>query len=160
MFSLTKTIWPILVTASGVLSLTLNAPTTAQSGSSTTITWTSTSTDPTFSIELAHPDLNAAIAVANNVNPANNQITVTLPIVQAGDGYTLEAVNITDINQVFSTSGDFSIAAAPSPSPSSSTPIASAPPSAPISVASVPLTPSGVSGSLPASSLSVPSPSV
>ncbi|KAJ7486893.1 hypothetical protein FB451DRAFT_774842 [Mycena latifolia] len=121
MYSFMKRFLPVVLGATSVLSLTINAPSSPQSGSTTTITWTSTSTDPTFSIELTHPSFNQAIAIANNVDPLNNQVTVTLPIVPAGDQYTLEAVNITNINQVFSTSADFSIAAAPSPSPSAST---------------------------------------
>ncbi|KAF7365734.1 hypothetical protein MVEN_00447200 [Mycena venus] len=121
MFSFTKTLVVVLLNAAGVLStLTVNIPSSPQSGATTTITWTSDSSDPTFSIELSHPSFNAAIAIANNVDPTLNQITVELPIVPGGDQYTLEFVNITDINQVFAMSGDFSIAAAASPSASAS----------------------------------------
>ncbi|KAJ7081020.1 hypothetical protein C8R44DRAFT_823929 [Mycena epipterygia] len=121
MFSFTKTFTTVVLGATSVLSLTLNAPSSPQSGTNTTITWTSTSTDPTFSLELFHPSFNQAIAIANNVDPSLNQITVELPLVPAGDQYTLEAVNITNINQVFSNSSDFSIAAAPSTAIPSST---------------------------------------
>ncbi|KAJ7436483.1 hypothetical protein B0H11DRAFT_656252 [Mycena galericulata] len=110
MFSLVQTLLIAAFGATSVLSLTLNAPTSAQSGATTTITWTSNSTDSTFSIELFHPTFNAAIAIANNVDPSLNQIMVELPSVPPGDGYTIEAVNIANINQVFSTSTDFSIA--------------------------------------------------
>ncbi|KAJ7453331.1 hypothetical protein B0H11DRAFT_2071821 [Mycena galericulata] len=119
MFSLVQTLLIAAFGATSVLSLTLNAPTSAQSGATTTITWTSNSTDSTFSIELFHPTFNAAIAIANNVDPSLNQIMVELPSVPPGDGYTIEAVNIANINQVFSTSADFSIAPGASSSLSS-----------------------------------------
>ncbi|KAJ6540834.1 hypothetical protein DFH09DRAFT_1175419 [Mycena vulgaris] len=122
MFSFMKSFTSVVLGATSVLSLTINAPSSPQAGTSTTITWTSTSTDPTFTIELFHPSFNQALAIANNVDPSLNQLTVTIPIVPAGDQYTLEAVNITNINQAFATSSDFSIAAAASPSPSASTP--------------------------------------
>ncbi|KAJ7849769.1 hypothetical protein B0H13DRAFT_2674659 [Mycena leptocephala] len=101
--------------------------------------------DRTFSIELTHPSFNHAIAIANNVDPKLDQTTVELPIVPAGDQYTLQFVNITDINQIFATSGDFSIAAAASPSSTVST--ASASPtstSIPAAGSSIPAAMSGI----------------
>ncbi|KAJ7816030.1 hypothetical protein B0H13DRAFT_2683580 [Mycena leptocephala] len=93
----------------------------------------------TFSIELTHPSFNHAIAIANNVDPTLDQTTVELPIVPVGDQYTLQFVNITDINQIFATSGDFSIAAAASPSSTVST-----------------ASPSPTSTSIPAAGMSTP----
>ncbi|KAJ7097051.1 hypothetical protein B0H15DRAFT_1019410 [Mycena belliarum] len=127
MFSFTTHLFTLFVASVGVLGLTPNAPSSAQSGGTVTITWSSTATDPTFSIELTHPSFNAAIAIANNVDPLNNQVTVGLPIVPADSDYTLQFVNITDINQVFATSPDFSIAPAPSTSASASTATATMP---------------------------------
>ncbi|KAJ7838120.1 hypothetical protein B0H14DRAFT_2790094 [Mycena olivaceomarginata] len=84
--------------------LTINTPTNPTSGGTTSITWSSTSDDPcvlpsspllsarsssanvqnsVFSIELNHPSFNSALAVANNVNPADNNHTVNLPPVPA-----------------------------------------------------------------------------
>ncbi|KAJ7154961.1 hypothetical protein C8R43DRAFT_1000801 [Mycena crocata] len=153
MFSLTKCFMTLVLVSTSALSLTINAPSSPQSGSTTTITFTSTPTDPTFSIELFHPSFNEAIAIANNVDPSTGQITVALPIVPAGDQYTLEAVNITNINQVFATSADFNIAAAPSPSMTLSSASATAPASIPVggssaSASGIPsgVIPSGVSG--------------
>ncbi|KAJ7822744.1 hypothetical protein B0H14DRAFT_2827813, partial [Mycena olivaceomarginata] len=61
-------------------------PTNPTSGGTTSITWSSTSDDPSrsssanvqnsvFSIELNHPSFNSALAVANNVNPADNNFS-------------------------------------------------------------------------------------
>ncbi|KAG5340520.1 hypothetical protein C0989_001330 [Termitomyces sp. Mn162] len=105
-----------------VNALTLNIPSNPTSGGSVTITWTSTATDPPFSLELNHPSFNSAIAIANNVQPGQGMITLTLPIVPSEAGYTLEAVNIGNINDVFSTTGSFAIA----PNPDSSAPASSA----------------------------------
>ncbi|KAJ7832955.1 hypothetical protein B0H13DRAFT_2679039 [Mycena leptocephala] len=112
----------------------------------------------TFSIELTHPSFNHAIAIANNVDPTLDQTTVELPIVPAGDQYTLQFANITDINQIFATSGDFSIAAAASPSSTVST--ASASPTSTSIPAAGSSTPAAMSG-IPSASTSigiVPSP--
>ncbi|KAJ7486318.1 hypothetical protein B0H11DRAFT_2230774 [Mycena galericulata] len=126
----------LTLSASSALALTINTPGSVTSTETTSITWSSTSSDPVFSIELNHPSFesselrvcvcapqNSQFAIANNVNPANDNITVTIPPVPAQDGYTLTFVNVTNINDVFATSNDFAIAAAPSSasSPASST---------------------------------------
>ncbi|KAJ7761636.1 hypothetical protein B0H14DRAFT_3510917 [Mycena olivaceomarginata] len=139
MFSSGKALLVVLLgTTSALSTLTVNPPSAPQSGAMTTITWTSSdATDPTFSIELTHPSFNQAIAIANNVDPTLDQITVELPIVPASklsipstqDQYTLEFVNITNINQIFATSAQFSIAAAASPSLSATSAISTTPPS-------------------------------
>ncbi|KAK7007514.1 hypothetical protein R3P38DRAFT_3027723 [Favolaschia claudopus] len=120
----------LLCTTPSLSTLTVNAPTSPQSATTTTITWTSNASDPVFSIELTHPSFNMAFALANNVDPTLNQLTIELPLVPAGDGYTLEFVNITNINQIFAMSSDFSIAAVSS-SQSSLTATISIVPSAP-----------------------------
>ncbi|KAJ7634048.1 hypothetical protein B0H17DRAFT_845700, partial [Mycena rosella] len=94
---------------STAFSLTANPLTSAIVGGQTTITWTSTSSDPVFSIELTHPSFNNDFAIANNVDPTKNSLTVLIPEVPPEDGYTLQFVNITNINQIFSTSSSFSI---------------------------------------------------
>ncbi|KAJ7848186.1 hypothetical protein B0H14DRAFT_3453340 [Mycena olivaceomarginata] len=58
---------------------------------------------------------------ANNINPADNNRTVNLPPVSTEDNYTLTFGNITNINNVFATSGSFSIGAAVSSSSGRST---------------------------------------
>ncbi|KAJ7835712.1 hypothetical protein B0H14DRAFT_3870978 [Mycena olivaceomarginata] len=103
-------------------------PTNPTSGGTTSITWSSTPQmirassslrlssarsssanvqNSVFSIELNHPSFNSALAVANNVNPADNNCTVNLPPVSAEDNYTLTFGNITDINNVFATTPPF-----------------------------------------------------
>ncbi|KAJ6476463.1 hypothetical protein C8R47DRAFT_1220304 [Mycena vitilis] len=104
--------------AASALALGINTPTNPTSGGTMTIIWSRTSLDPVFSIELNHPSFNAAFAVANNVDPAATNVTVAIPPVPAEDNYTLTFVNVTDINDVFATSGSFSIGAATSASPS------------------------------------------
>ncbi|KAJ7681065.1 hypothetical protein DFH06DRAFT_1465087 [Mycena polygramma] len=108
----------LLVGAASALALSIDVPSNATVGGSTSITWSSSSSDPVFSIELNNPSLNSALAIANNVNPADNNATVVIPTVPATDGYTLTFVNITDISDVFATSPSFSIAAATSASSS------------------------------------------
>ncbi|KAJ6538666.1 hypothetical protein DFH09DRAFT_1176685, partial [Mycena vulgaris] len=79
---------------SAALSLSVNAPSSITSGGQTTITWSSTSSDPTFSIELIHPpSCNNAFAIANNVDPTANILTLAIPSVPTEDGYTLQFVN-------------------------------------------------------------------
>jgi hypothetical protein len=91
----------------------------------------SNSHSATWSFELINVAFNNAFAIANNVDPASNSITLTLPVVPVGcvfllrmlsqkahidslcsDGYTLQAVNIGNISDVFATTGDFSVGAA------------------------------------------------
>ncbi|KAJ7349703.1 hypothetical protein DFH08DRAFT_124346 [Mycena albidolilacea] len=115
----------LALAAASTRALTINTPTNPTSGGTTSITWSSTSDDPVFSIELNHPSFNSALAIANNVNPADNNRTVGLPPVPAEDNYTLTFVNITNINDVFATSGSFSIGAAVSSSSGRSTASAS-----------------------------------
>jgi len=93
-----------------VHALQLATPTGLTSGGQTTITWTTAAGDPdTFSIELLNQVFNNAYAIANNVATTLGSITLTLPVVPPGDGYMLEAVNISNINDVFSAVGPFSI---------------------------------------------------
>ncbi|PPQ77548.1 hypothetical protein CVT25_011408 [Psilocybe cyanescens] len=99
-----------------VSALTLTFPSNATSGGQVTITWTLAANDPeTFSFELINDAFNNAFAIANNVNPTAQSLTLTLPVVPVGGGYTLQAVNIGDINDVFASSAPFSIGAAPTP---------------------------------------------
>jgi len=94
-----------------VAGLQLQIPENPTSGGSVTIKWTSAAGDPaTFSFELVNEVFHNAFAIANNVVPELGQMTITLPVVPIGGGYTLEAVNIGDVNSVFASTGTFSIA--------------------------------------------------
>ncbi|KAJ7243051.1 hypothetical protein C8J57DRAFT_1367081 [Mycena rebaudengoi] len=131
MFSFTKFGCIALAMAvTSVRSLSISAaPSSPESGTSITISWTSASGDPTFSIELNHPtfvgiapvsvyssDRICSMTLGNREQcgsvekPDYAHFASVMPL----DGYTLEFVNITDINQVYATSPSFSIAAAPS----------------------------------------------
>jgi len=120
-FSLVTLILPL------VQALTIQTPTGLTSGGQTTINWTTTAGDPTsFSFELLNQVFNNAYAIANNVATSLGTLTLDIPIVPPGDGYTLEAVNIGNINDVFASTGPFSIgpATTTSSAPPSTTSIA------------------------------------
>jgi len=105
-----------------ISALTLNVPTNLTSGGQATITWTSAPTDPaTFTLELINTVFHNSFAISNNLVPSAGSVTIQLPIVPAGAGYTLEAVQIGNINNVYSTSGSFSIGATVTTTSTSST---------------------------------------
>lgn len=105
-----------------VLSLQLQALQDATSGGQTTIRWTNEAGDPsTFSIFLVNELFHNNFGVANNVQPASGSLALGLPSVPASDGYTLMAVDISDINKVFATSPTFSIGGEASTTASSTT---------------------------------------
>ncbi|KAJ6538692.1 hypothetical protein DFH09DRAFT_1176781 [Mycena vulgaris] len=84
----TKICLTLALGVSAAHTLSVNVPSSVTSGGQTTITWSSTSSDPTFSIELVHPSFNNAFAIANSVDPTTNTLTLTIPSMPAGDGYT------------------------------------------------------------------------
>ncbi|KDR85922.1 hypothetical protein GALMADRAFT_132548 [Galerina marginata CBS 339.88] len=95
-----------------VSALTLDVPQNPTSGGSITIKWNSAPNDPdSWSFELVNTVFHNSFAIANNVNPTAGQLTLTLPVVPVGDGYTLEAVNVGNIDDIFATSAGFSIGA-------------------------------------------------
>jgi len=117
-----KVISVLALVAPLVSGLTVTVPDGATSGGNITINWTTDSTDPsTWTFELVNPSFNNAFALANNVDPSLNTITIQCPIVPTGSDYTVEAVNIGNINQVYATSSSFFIGATVSSSVSSST---------------------------------------
>ncbi|KAF9562287.1 hypothetical protein CPC08DRAFT_817229 [Agrocybe pediades] len=146
-----------------VSALTLQVPENPTSAGQITIKWTSAPGDPeTFSFELINTAFNNAFAIANNVNPTAGQLTLTLPPVPVGDGYTLEAVNIGNINDVFASSPSFSIGAATTTSSSGSSTSASSAASGSRSVsgtASASVTGTSVRPTSTSNSLVSPSPS-
>ncbi|KIL71260.1 hypothetical protein M378DRAFT_6067 [Amanita muscaria Koide BX008] len=102
--------------------ITLQAPNgTVRSNTPATFTWTSSDNadPPFFSLVLQATSFHNTYAIANNVLTTSGSISLTVPTVPAGDGYTLQAVNISDINDLYSTYGPFSIAAALSTTASS-----------------------------------------
>ena len=58
-------------------------------------------------------------AIANNVDPSWGEITLQLPVVPVGDGYTIIATNIGNIDDVYASSAGFAVAPATSTSASS-----------------------------------------
>ncbi|KAI0059424.1 hypothetical protein BV25DRAFT_1871527 [Artomyces pyxidatus] len=158
-----------------VSALTFNVPTNLTSGGPATISWTQESGDPqTFSVELINVLFHNSFAIANNIQDTAGSISITLPSVPVGDGYTLQAVDISNISNVFATSGDFAIAANPiststqASSTASSSSASGSTHTAPLTTASstsssafgvtvAPGTSSSASGSTPSSSSSAPS---
>jgi hypothetical protein len=111
MFSTALILAGALPMALGAISL--NAPTNVTSGLVSNVTWTAGDTDPVFTLELNHPSFSSSLALANNVDPTLEVISIEWPIVPADVDYSLSAVNVTNINAVFAQSGDFAIAQAP-----------------------------------------------
>ncbi|KZV71028.1 hypothetical protein PENSPDRAFT_427164 [Peniophora sp. CONT] len=108
--------------ATAATAITFNTPTNVHSGDTITISFTSASTDPsTFSIELVNaPLLGNEIAIANNVQTSSGSATASIPVVPSADNYTIVAVDISNINNVFGTSGAFGVTQPASSSASSS----------------------------------------
>ncbi|KAJ6538669.1 hypothetical protein DFH09DRAFT_1397946 [Mycena vulgaris] len=106
----TKICLTLALGVSAAQSLSVDAPSSVTSGGQTTITWSSISSDPTFSIELIHPSFNNAFAIANSVDPTANTLTLTIPSVPAD--YTSSSFEIPR--------GSFAIGAEASASDSSS----------------------------------------
>ncbi|KAF9476927.1 hypothetical protein BDN70DRAFT_896937 [Pholiota conissans] len=110
MFSKLSLLSLVLPLVSG---LVLEIPKNPTTGGSVTIHWTNEQGDPsTWSFELINTAFNDAFAIANNVDPSPSALTLTLPIIPVGDGYTLQAVNIGNISDVFASTGDFAVGAA------------------------------------------------
>ncbi|KAI6139996.1 hypothetical protein BKA82DRAFT_4220139 [Pisolithus tinctorius] len=100
-----------------VSALTLVAPTGATTGGSVTLTWQATSTDPAyFTFQLVNPVFHDTFAIANNVQTSLGTLTLQLPQVPVDTNYQLEAINPSNVNDVYATSSTFSIGAATSSS--------------------------------------------
>ncbi|KIJ66577.1 hypothetical protein HYDPIDRAFT_174620 [Hydnomerulius pinastri MD-312] len=100
-----------------VSALTLNTPTGATTGGVVTITWTASTTDsPYFTLEMVNTAFHNTFAIANNVQTSLGTMTIELPQVPVGDGYTLEAVATNNVNQIYAQSGDFAVGAQTTPS--------------------------------------------
>jgi len=101
--------------------LSISAPSGATSAGSVTINWSHDApTDPAiWSLELINTIFRNNFAIANNVDDSVGSVTLTLPAVPVGDGYTLQAVNVGNLSDVYATSAPFSIGATISSSTSS-----------------------------------------
>ncbi|KAK2462890.1 hypothetical protein APHAL10511_005088 [Amanita phalloides] len=103
-----------LVVPLACATIQLQQPTNINSDSPLTVTWSSTDpgNDPaSFSLELLNTNFHDSFAVANNVQTALKTLTITLPSIPKGDGYSLEAINISNITDVYSKVGPFSVGA-------------------------------------------------
>jgi hypothetical protein len=111
-----------------VAGLTLDYPKNLETAAPATITWNFQPSDPVFSLYLVNEAFHDSFAIANNVLPTQGSIDITLPVVPVGDGYTLKAVNVGNINDVYSETAGFSVAQNPNASsvpPLSSTTVTS-----------------------------------
>ena len=85
----------LTLVVSFVSAITINAPENLVSGGPATVTWADEPGDPsTFSIELLNTAFHNSFAIANNVNASAGSVSLDLPSVPAGGGYTVEAVDI------------------------------------------------------------------
>ncbi|KAI5118580.1 hypothetical protein M0805_004196 [Coniferiporia weirii] len=95
-----------------VSALSITTPTNWTSGGQAVIQWAPVAGDTqSFSIELTNDVFHKTFAIANNIQTGELQLSLELPIVPVGDGYTLEFVNVGNVSDVFAATGDFSIGA-------------------------------------------------
>ncbi|KAI6030009.1 hypothetical protein EDC04DRAFT_3115746, partial [Pisolithus marmoratus] len=100
-----------------VSALTLEAPTGATTGGFVTLAWQATTTDPAyFTLQLVNPAFHNTYAIANNVQTSLGTLTIQLPQVPVDTNYQLEAIDPSNVNDVYATSSTFSIGAATSTS--------------------------------------------
>ncbi|PBK92361.1 hypothetical protein ARMGADRAFT_1105122 [Armillaria gallica] len=110
MFStyLTLTALPLTL----VHGLTISNPTeTVTSTGPITISWQTSSGDPSvFSIELINQSFNSQYTIANNVDSSLGSLSLTLPrSLPSAHGYTIELMNISNINDIYAQTGTFSV---------------------------------------------------
>jgi hypothetical protein len=95
-----------------VSAMTVGTPVGAITGSPVTLTWAGNSSDPAyFTFELTNPLFNYDFAIANNVQTSEGSLSLTLPQVPVGGGYTLLSIATDNINQIYGQSSEFSIGA-------------------------------------------------
>jgi len=78
-----------------------------------TVKWAVTSPDDpaVFTIELSNDAFNDEFAIANSVDASLEELTLTLPVVPDGTGYTVQLVDVGDIDNIYAESSGFSIGA-------------------------------------------------
>jgi hypothetical protein len=96
-----------------VSALTVSPPTrSVTSGGPMTFNWQVQQGDPsTFSVYLSNPAFNNVFGVANDVDASTGTLTITIPLVPENQQYTIELVQIDDVNHVLAESAPFTIGA-------------------------------------------------
>ncbi|KAI0361070.1 hypothetical protein OH77DRAFT_1417270 [Trametes cingulata] len=106
--------------------LFLQLPVDWHSSSQVNITWSHNSTDPIFTLRLVNANqFHDTFAIAGNLDPSADFASFQLPVVPEGQ-YTLQAINVTDQNQIYDETPQFTIGAALSTSSSAASSTASA----------------------------------
>ncbi|XP_006453871.1 hypothetical protein AGABI2DRAFT_189218 [Agaricus bisporus var. bisporus H97] len=104
-----------------IAALTLEGPTGPVTTSSPiTLNWTSDATDPgTFSLSMVNENFHDTFAIANNVQTNAGTITLTLPSIPPNREYTIIAINISNVTDIYATTPPFNVGPAVSTSQSS-----------------------------------------
>ncbi|KIY70368.1 hypothetical protein CYLTODRAFT_451804 [Cylindrobasidium torrendii FP15055 ss-10] len=97
--------------SAAALGLKINTPEQVMSSANATISWTSEAGDPAFNIELYKTIFNDRFSIQNNINASSHEVTMTLPQIPAGDGYVYRFTNISDDNDVYATTENFTVIA-------------------------------------------------
>ncbi|KIJ07377.1 hypothetical protein PAXINDRAFT_158434, partial [Paxillus involutus ATCC 200175] len=140
--------------------MTVGTPVGAITGSPVTLTWAGNSSDPAyFTFELTNPLFNYDFAIANNVQTSEGSLSLTLPQVPVGGGYTLLSIATeirnpslvvdtfpvgnfySNINQIYGQSSEFSIGAPGTNSTTTATFTTPAASGSPASTGTVPAVP-------------------
>ncbi|KAJ7625197.1 hypothetical protein B0H17DRAFT_1218831 [Mycena rosella] len=93
---------------------TLSAPTNPTSGEITQIHWGFTPTDPVaFTLFLMNSTqaFDLKVTIGENLRTNLGQITTLWPVLPAGAGYQLRAVDVTNVDRVLAFSRAFAVAA-------------------------------------------------
>ncbi|TEB27576.1 hypothetical protein FA13DRAFT_1816293 [Coprinellus micaceus] len=90
--------------------LTLHTPAQLTPLALATLTWDTAPGDPElFTLEIVNEEFNDAFAIASNIDSDQGSIIVIIPVVPVRGGYTLEAVNVANTNDVYSQTGTFNV---------------------------------------------------
>ncbi|KAI0375511.1 hypothetical protein BV20DRAFT_960696 [Pilatotrama ljubarskyi] len=105
--------------------LFLQLPVDWHSSSQVNITWSHNSTDPIFTLRLVNSNqFHDTFAIAGNLDPSADFASFELPVVPEGQ-YTLQAINVTNQNQVYDQTPEFTVGAPLSTTSSSASSTAS-----------------------------------
>jgi len=93
--------------------LTVDPLIRASSQAEVTVSWAVTSPDDpaVFTIELRNDAFNDHFAIANAVDASLLSLTLTLPVVPDATGYTIQLVDVGNIDNVYAESSTFSVGA-------------------------------------------------
>ncbi|TFL03123.1 hypothetical protein BDV98DRAFT_591908 [Pterulicium gracile] len=140
--------------------IVFNVPSDITTSAPVTITWQSNPEvdPPVFSIYLINEEFNDNFGIANNVDRSLGELTIPLGSVPVRGGYTIRAVALNNVNEVYGESSIFSIAAnTESVSSASSTSASSSSSSSASSSASTTASQSSTQSSSSSSSITGPS---